>query len=271
MDGGLDMAWAGRPRREHDRGEASSQPVVAHAYRPGLVAHSSKRQLSRHTALLASLLAASLFLLSGVPASAASAFPRLRRHHRPVPAAIAATTTVPGPTTLTSLPVPMAPPAAPADECFKVSWDAAVEGAPTAFAIGANAAYLWYDADGGWALRFTHASPTSKLIFAGYVRALTGQFLDVSPMSKGGTDIVALSPDKRTIYFRFVDFGLLDGLNFATHCTRAFAVSIHAGGPLLPASQIHLGATAANPPANPFKVGRGSLLAAQAKLQAMRG
>jgi hypothetical protein len=145
-----------------------------------------------------------------------------------------------------------------------------VEGTPAAFGVGTNSAYLWYDTDGGWALRFTHTGPSDKLIFAGYVRALSGQFVDVSAMSKGGTDIVAVSPDKRTIYFRFVDFGLLDGLNFATHCTRAFTVNVHAGGPILPASQIHLGATAANPPGDPFKVGRGFLLSAGAKIPASR-
>jgi hypothetical protein len=222
-----------------------------------------------YRAALAFLLSAGLLVASLVPASAAFAFPRLvRKHHRPTPAA--ASTTVPGTTLVTSLPVPAPPPSAPADVCLKGSWDAAVEGMPATFAVGTNSAYLWYDADGAWALRFTHAGPSDKLIFAGYVKALSGQFVDVSPMSKGGTDIVAVSPDKRTIYFRFVDFGLLDGLNFATHCTRAITVNVHAGnvnsgGPLLPTGQIHLGATATSPPANPFKVGRGLLLAARGK------
>lgn len=218
-------------------------------------------------ASLAGLLTLGLFMGSLSEAGAASALSRDRvRHHRTVPTATATTTTVPSATTtVVSLPQPTPPPAAPADTCVKPSWDVEVEGAPAAFTLGANGAYLWYDADGGWALRFTHAGTQDKLIFAGSLSTTTGQFIDVTPVSARGRDIVALSANKRTIYFRFVDFGLLDGLNFATHCTRTFTVNVHAGVALMPTGEIHLGTTAANPPADPFKVGRGVLLSARVK------
>ena len=211
-------------------------------------------------------------------AASASAFPRLHRHHHTstVPVSTttvpSATTTVPSATTtvLTALPAPAAAPAAPADTCFKASWDPAVQGTPASFTTGVDGAYLWYDADGGWALRFTHASSQDNVIFAGSLSTASGQFIDVSPMSDQGTDIVALSLNKRTIYFRFVDFGVLDGLNFGTHCVRAFTVNIHAAGVLVPTSEVHLGASAAAPPGSPFRVTRGALLTAHAMAPATK-
>lgn len=252
------MAWAGRPEPpgQGAKGRRALRRLRSWPLR--------SRKLVLSSLVASSVLAASIF-----PATAASALPRARRHHRPAPAVIAKAT-APSTSGLSALPLPSPPPTAPADTCVKASWDATVLGIPADFAAGTNAAYLWYDADGAWALRFTHTGPTDKLIFAGSITALTGQFIDVTPVSNVGTDIVALSPDKRTIYFRLVDFGLLDGLNFATRCSRAFTVDIHAGGRLLTTSAIHLGATAANPPSNPFKVGRGALLAARAKLPPAR-
>ena len=200
-------------------------------------------------------------------AGAAAAYPHRHvhiRHHRPAgsttPAPFSATTTLP-----TALPIPLPPPSAPADSCLKAGWAQAVQGAPNSFAPGADAAYLWYDADGGWALRFTHATVQDKLIFAGSLQVASGQFTDVTAMRNQGHDIVALAPNKRTIYFRFVDFGLLDGLNFATHCTKSFTVNLHASDTLVPAGKIYLGSSSANPPSDPFKVARGTLLSAGIK------
>jgi hypothetical protein len=206
------------------------------------------------------------------PASAAAAESRFHSHfpHRrfPSPDAAVPTTGAPLPTTTTAmvtLPAPAAPPSAPADTCVKPGWAQAVQGAPTSFAAGSDGAYVWYDPDGGWALRFTHADPQDTQIFAGSLSVTSGQFLDLTSLSDRPRDIVALSPNKRTIYFRFVDFGVLDGLNFATHCTKAFAIRIYEGGSLLPANAVHLGSSSANPPSDPFKVARGALLSAKAK------
>src|SRR5579875_1568674 len=234
--GGLEVAWAGRPEPpgQGAKGRRALRRLRSWPLR--------SRKLVLSSLVASSVLAASIF-----PATAASALPRARRHRRPAPAVIAKAT-APSTSGLTALPLPSPPPTAPADTCVKASWDATVLGIPADFAAG----------------------PTDKLIFAGSITALTGQFIDVTPVSNVGTDIVALSPDKRTIYFRLVDFGLLDGLNFATRCSRAFTVDIHAGGRLLTTSATHLGATAANPPSNPFKVGRGALLAARAKLPPAR-
>jgi hypothetical protein len=208
------------------------------------------------------------------PTSAAAAESRFHFHHRrfPSPDAAVPTTGVPLPatTSATTLPAPAAPPSAPADTCIKPGWAQAVQGAPTSFTAGSDGAYVWYDPDGGWALRFTHAGPQDRLIFAGSLSVTSGQFLDLTSLSDQPRDIVALSPNKRTIYFRFVDFGLLDGLNFATHCAKAFAVKIYEGGSLLPANAVHLGSSSANPPSDPFKVARGALLSAKAKEPAAR-
>ncbi|MDA8300281.1 MAG: hypothetical protein M0005_01760 [Actinomycetota bacterium] len=202
-------------------------------------------------------------------AGAAAAYPHQHyrsRHHRPAGNTTPTTTLFSATTTVSgALPSPAPPPSAPADSCVKAGWALAVQGAPGSFTPGADAAYLWYDANGGWALRFTHAAVQDKVIFAGSLQVASGQFTDVSAMTSQGHDIVALSGNKRTIYFRFVDFGLLDGLNFATHCTKAFTVNIHASGTLVPAGKVYLGSSSANPPSDPFKVARGTLLSAGIK------
>lgn len=227
---------------------------------------SARAPRARHrvrTALLTAAVATGALTATVGAAGAAAAYPRQQshlRHHHPT------TGTPPGPFSVTTvastLPSPAPPPSAPADSCIKASWAQAVQGAPGVFTPGADAAYLWYDADGGWALRFTHATAQDKVIFAGSLQVASGQFTDVTAMTNRGHDIVALSANKRTIYFRFVDFGLLDGLNFATHCTKAFTVNLHASGTVVPAGRVYLGSSSANPPSDPFKVARGTLLSA---------
>ena len=229
-------------------------------------ARMAARRRKRNALLAALVIPSTAVALTFGSAGSAAAAPRFRMPHRrmPVPTASA-----PGPSSV--LPSPGAPPPAPADTCAKPGWAQAVQGAPASFNAGSDAAYLWYDPDGGWALRFTHASAPDTQIFAGSLSVTSGQFLDLTSLSDRPRDIVALSPDKRTIYFRFVDFGILDGLNFATHCTKAFSVNIYEDGSLLPVGGVHLGSTAASPPSDPFKVTRGSLLSAKPNQPASKG
>lgn len=158
-------------------------------------------------------------------------------------------------TTIT-MPLPAPPPPAPPDTCVKGAWAPATQGAPLAFAPGETGAYLWYDPNGAWALRVTHAGPHDQAIFSGSLTTTSGAFVDVAPMSGTGNDIVAESANKRTVYFRFVDYGLVDGLDFATQCARAFTVHIHLGTRLAPAKLVHLGNGLVSPSTNPFEVER---------------
>jgi hypothetical protein len=163
--------------------------------------------------------------------------------------AAAVTTTVP-------LPLPQPPPPVAEDTCVKGTWATQDLGRPTSFQAGANGAYLWHDPDGGWALRVTHAGPRVRVVFSGSLYSASGQFIDVTTIASGGNDIVYETANKRTVYFRFVDDGWVDGLNFGTECAKAFTVNIHEGAKLASPGAIFLGAGLANPLGNPFRVDR---------------
>jgi hypothetical protein len=134
-------------------------------------------------------------------------------------------------------------------------WPQAVQGRPDAFQAG-DGVYLWHDPDGGWALRVTRSGPRDRVPFSGYLTSVKGSFVDVVPFVGNGNDIVAVSADKQTVYFRFVGYGLVDGLDFATQCTRAFVVEIHMGGSRVPTGSIYLGANLVDPTSNPFRIAR---------------
>ncbi len=152
------------------------------------------------------------------------------------------------------MPVPTPPVPAPPDTCGKGVWPAEVQGRPPSFQIG-DGVYLWDDPDGGWAIRATHSGPGDTAVVSGTLTT-GGKFVDVR-RAKGVNDIVALSGNKRTILFRFVDYGWVDGFDFATRCAAGFSASFYIGGNLASATSIHLGAGATIPPTNPFKVQRG--------------
>jgi hypothetical protein len=121
---------------------------------------------------------------------------------------------------------------------------------------GSDGAYLWHDPDGGWALRVTHASLQDRVIFSGSLTT-SGKFLDVQLIGGGGNDIVVVGPAKHTILFRFVNYGLVDGLDFATRCSRAFTVKLYVEGQPASTGSVHLGQSLSNPTSNPFTVERG--------------
>lgn len=158
-------------------------------------------------------------------------------------------------TTVTSTLVPTAPPSAQPDACVPGSWPAVAEGRPTSFLAGSDGVYLWHDPDGGWALRVTHSGPHDRVIFSGSLTT-SGKFVNVQMAGGGGNDIVVVGAAKHTILFRFVNFGWVDGLDFATHCSPAFTLKIYVEGQLASTGEVHLGQSAANPTNNPFRIER---------------
>jgi hypothetical protein len=171
-----------------------------------------------------------------------------------VTSTVSSTTTTTLATTST-LPAPQAPAAAAADSCLKGSWPADVSGRPTAYQSLGDGIYLWYDPDGGWALRVTHTARKDHAIFSGVLSAGTGKFVDVHGIG-AGNDIVAVGPFGRTVLFRFVNFSAVDGLDFATRCTRGFGVDLRISGRLVAPAAVHLGGQGSNPVTNPFRVVR---------------
>jgi len=155
----------------------------------------------------------------------------------------------------TGLPAPTPPPAAPADNCVKGAWPSVVQGRPVLFKAGDRGAYLWHDPDGGWALRVTHAGPHDRVIISGMF-STAGRFVDVHRVRDEGNDIVTVGPNRHLILFRFVNYGYVDGLNFATHCSESFTVTLDVSGHLASSKAVHLGANEVNPTSNPFKIER---------------
>jgi hypothetical protein len=177
------------------------------------------------------------------------------------------TTTAVGSTTTTTLggmPAPTAAIPAPADSCGKAAWPSQVQGRPQSF-VASDGVYLWDDPDGGWALRVTHTGPQDNAVISGTLTT-NGKFADVH-RGKAGDDIIAVSGNKRTILFRFVNYGWLDGFDFATRCSGALSASFYIGGNLASTTSIHLGATASSPSTNPFKVQRGRVAVVSSSLQ----
>lgn len=190
-----------------------------------------------------------------VAATGVAATPAWARSPRlPVPttSAYGSTTTTTGAQAL----VPSPPPAAAPDTCVPGAWPVVSEGRPATLLAGSDGVYLWHDPDGGWALRVTHSGPQDRVIFSGSLTT-SGKFVDVQLIGGGGNDIVVVGPAKRTILFRFVNYGLVDGLDFATHCSKAFTVKLYVEGQLASTGSVHLGQGLGNPTSNPFKIERG--------------
>jgi hypothetical protein len=135
------------------------------------------------------------------------------------------------------------------------SWPPLAEGRPLSFLSGSDGVYLWHDPDGGWALRVTHSGPHDRVIFSGSLTT-SGKFVGVQLIGGGGNDIVAIGRAKHTVFFRFVNYGWVDGLDFATHCSAAFTVKVYVEGQLAPTGEVHLGQGGGNPISNPFDIVR---------------
>lgn len=132
-------------------------------------------------------------------------------------------------------------------------WPASVQGKPTVLVSGGRAGdYIWHDTT-GWHLRVTHAT-SSRRVFSG--RITSSADLKVTPYRLETGDWVALSADKRTITYRFYNYGHLDGLDFTTACARRVTFGGSLAGEKLPIARIWIGRHNRHPLQNPFSVYR---------------
>ncbi len=135
--------------------------------------------------------------------------------------------------------------------CDEGRWPASAQGQPLTFKAGARAGdYLWHNAT-GWHLRFTHPG-TRRVVFSGKVVSDTP--LNVAPYRLEAGDSFALSADRKTLTYRFVNRGRIDGLNVRTACATRLWFRGSMAGVKLPIGRIWIGRAGHHPLQNPFVI-----------------
>jgi ABC-type transport system substrate-binding protein len=135
--------------------------------------------------------------------------------------------------------------------CSDRHWPASVQGRPTLLHEGGPAGdYIWHDAT-GWHLRVTHAT-SARRVFTGRISADAA--MTVTPFRTERGDSITLSADKKTITYKFNNYGHVDGLDFRTACAHRVTFSGSAAGAKLPISRIWIGHRNQHPLENPFVI-----------------
>jgi hypothetical protein len=135
--------------------------------------------------------------------------------------------------------------------CDQGRWPARFQGQPTTFKAGARAGdYLWHDAN-GWHLRFTHPGK-AKVIFSGKIVSNAALSVAGYKLEKG--DSFTLSSDKKTLTYRFSNYGRIDGLDFRTACASRLWLKGSMAGVKLPVWRIWVGRGGHHPLQNPFVI-----------------
>jgi hypothetical protein len=157
-----------------------------------------------------------------------------------------AATTMPAPAASSSSPTP--------NPCDRAPWVSVVQGFPTGFgAQSPGGDYLWHDAK-GFHLRVTHKG-TAKVVYTGTITSPAVLHIEPVRLEKG--DFVKLSADKKTITFKFNDYGFIDGVDFHTDCAAWLRVSnLKANDKALPTGRVFLGAHRKHPSKIPFVLHR---------------
>ena len=128
-----------------------------------------------------------------------------------------------------------------------------VDGRPAHLHVhAATGDYLWHDAN-GWHLRVTH--PTrQRMVFRGVITA-SGP-ITFQRVRDEHRDKVVLSSDKRTMVFRFVNYGGIDGVDFVDSCATTTKFALALNGHRLGRNHVYIGANSARPPHDPFVISR---------------
>jgi hypothetical protein len=138
--------------------------------------------------------------------------------------------------------------------CRAGAWEPAVQGAPAGFAGGQRAGdYLWHDPS-GFHLRVTHRGDRRD-VFVGFIRS--DRPMGMRPVRLEGRDAAWLSADRRTLGFRFYDYGHIDGVDFVTACATSLTLAgLRIDGRPLPADRVYLGRYRVHPAQVPFTLTR---------------
>lgn len=132
-------------------------------------------------------------------------------------------------------------------------WGTRVQGAPPNFDAGdRGGVYLWHD--NGFHLRATHRGD-DHVVYSGTIVSPTP--MHIAPVGLEANDHADLSPDGRTLWFSFNDYGRVDGVDFTTDCADYLVVGPLAGDNLpLPPGRVYLGANEVHPDHDPLTISR---------------
>jgi hypothetical protein len=144
------------------------------------------------------------------------------------------------------------PDATPATtNCSETHWPVSVQGVPLTLKAGARAGdYIWHSST-GWHLRVTHPG-SGKVTFTGRIVSSAPMTFKPARLEKG--DTITLSADKKTLTYKFYNYGKIDGIDFKTACAQRLRFSASINGNKLATSRILLGTHGRHPLENPFVV-----------------
>ena len=135
--------------------------------------------------------------------------------------------------------------------CSETHWPVSVQGVPLTLKAGARAGdYIWHSST-GWHLRVTHPG-SAKVTFTG--RIVSSAPMTFKPVRLEKGDTITLSADKKTLTYKFYNYGKIDGIDFKTACAQRLRFSASINGRKLATSRILLGHYGRHPLENPFVV-----------------
>ena len=137
-------------------------------------------------------------------------------------------------------------------------WPAYVQGRPDGFDPRDDGVYLWHNPTGGWGLRVSHPllpGKADRVVFSGTITS-AGQIGHVVRVKDEKDDVVRVGPQDHTLYFRFVNFGGVDGVDFTTTCTPGLRVDLKTDASSMQTKFVHLGDKKVNPGSDPFRIRR---------------
>ena len=147
--------------------------------------------------------------------------------------------------------------AAPAAEastgCSTGTLPSSVLGNPGVHAGDAAAVYLWHDSH-GYHVRATHPG-SARMVISGSVTT-SRDIASLRRVALESADVLRLSNHNRTLSFRFVNVGRIDGFDFTASCARTARFTFRVGASTATPGQVHLGAHRVSPTSVPFTVER---------------
>jgi hypothetical protein len=153
---------------------------------------------------------------------------------------------------------PPNPAADATDHCPTGQLPQIVKGDNPNFKAGAvGGYYVWHDGT-GWHLTVTHEGH-GKQVFAGVVKS--SRKIDYTVVRNEKNDWTKLSSNGKTLHFRFVNTGYIDGVDFHASCARLVGFNLHhkakdnRNHEITPA-RVFLGSTGENPTSTPFVIER---------------